>query len=60
MINGSFICDVVAGDYLTFTFQAAAINAMDNGSWSHYGLILHPSAITSQGSAGTNLPWIHQ
>jgi hypothetical protein len=60
MINGSFICDVVAGDYIQFTFAGASISSMDNGSWSHYGLMLHPSAITSQGSAGTNLPWIHQ
>ena len=60
MINGQFICDVVAGDFITFTFVASSIASMDNSSWSHYGLMLHPSAITSQGTAGTNLPWIHQ
>jgi hypothetical protein len=60
MINGDFICDVVAGDILTFTYTASSISSMDTGTWSNYNFMLHPTAITSQGTAGTNLPWVHQ
>ena len=61
MINGDFICDVVAGDILTFTYQGGTISAMDGGTWSNYNFMLHPTAITSQGTAGSPaLPWVHQ
>jgi hypothetical protein len=60
MINGDFICDVVAGDIITFTYAASSIASMDGGTWSNYNFMLHPTAITSQGTAGTSLPWVHQ
>jgi hypothetical protein len=61
MINGDFICDVVAGDIITFTYAATSIASMDGGTWSNYNFMLHPTAITSQGTAGSSsLPWVHQ
>jgi hypothetical protein len=61
MIQGSYICDVVAGDIITFTYAASSIASMDGGEWATYNFTLHPSKITSQGNAGAStLPWIHQ
>ena len=61
MIQGSYICDVVAGDIISFSYNATGISSMDGGQWANYNFTLHPSKITSQGNAGaTTLPWIHQ
>ena len=61
MIQGSYICDVVAGDIISFTYNASGIASMDGGQWANYNFTLHPSKITSQGNAGAStLPWIHQ
>jgi hypothetical protein len=61
MMQGSYICDVVAGDIISFSYSATGIASMDGGMWANYNFTLHPSKITSQGNAGaTTLPWIHQ